>query len=142
MASPIMPTRLARIAAPGPFAAFIAQGADLSAGLWCIGHMAPRPCPHVHSTACGSDAVIHNATGTRATIPTWQQSQIAVTGPSTRRKCVIEATLFPEAEAVNEVSDIDYFYALRLAGEPAAVEDIHLHPALPFTLRAGVQFSR
>jgi hypothetical protein len=39
------------------------------------------------------------------------------------------------------VSDIDYFYASRLAGGPAAVEDIHLHLALPFTLRAGVQFS-
>ena len=40
-----------------------------------------------------------------------------------------------------EVSDIDYFYASRLPGEPEAVEDIHRHPALPFTVRRGVQFS-
>jgi hypothetical protein len=41
----------------------------------------------------------------------------------------------------DQVSDIDYFYASRLAGEPEAVDDVHLHPALPLTVRAGVQFS-
>lgn len=40
-----------------------------------------------------------------------------------------------------KVSDIDYYYASRLADEPGAIEDIHLHPALPFTVRVGVQFS-
>jgi hypothetical protein len=40
-----------------------------------------------------------------------------------------------------DVSEIDYFYASRLAGEPDAVEDVHLHPALPFSVRMGVQFS-
>jgi hypothetical protein len=40
-----------------------------------------------------------------------------------------------------EVSDIDYFYASRLPDEPEEVEDIHLHPAPPFTVRLGVQFS-
>jgi outer membrane receptor protein involved in Fe transport len=40
------------------------------------------------------------------------------------------------------VSDIDYFYASRLPGEPAAgIEDIHSHPALPRTARFGVQWS-
>ena len=39
-----------------------------------------------------------------------------------------------------EVSDIDYFYASRLAGEPAGgVEDIHTHPALPRTARLAMQ---
>lgn len=39
-----------------------------------------------------------------------------------------------------DVSDIDYYYASRLPGEPAGgVEDIHTHPALPFTLRATLQ---
>ena len=34
-------------------------------------------------------------------------------------------------------SDIDYFYASRLPGEPArGVDDIHFHPTLPRTLRA------
>jgi hypothetical protein len=41
-----------------------------------------------------------------------------------------------------EVSDIDYFYASRLPGEPAeGVEDIHLHPALPRSARLALQFS-
>jgi len=41
-----------------------------------------------------------------------------------------------------DVSDIDYFYASRLTGEPAGgVEDIHTHPALPRSVRAGFQFS-
>jgi hypothetical protein len=35
-------------------------------------------------------------------------------------------------------SDIDYYYASRLPGEPAGgVNDIHAHPALPRTVRAG-----
>ena len=41
-----------------------------------------------------------------------------------------------------EVSDIDYFYASRLPGEPAeGVEDIHTHPALPRSARVGLQLS-
>jgi hypothetical protein len=33
-------------------------------------------------------------------------------------------------------SDIDYFYASRLSGEPlGGVDDIHFHPALPRTAR-------
>ena len=35
-------------------------------------------------------------------------------------------------------SDIDYYYASRLPGEPAGgVNDIHAHPALPRTVRVG-----
>ena len=56
---------------------------------------------------------------------------------SSRSRLVLEGFNLFDAE----VSDIDYFYASRLAGEVAAIDDIHLHPALPFTLRAGVQFS-
>ena len=41
-----------------------------------------------------------------------------------------------------KVSDIDYFYASRLPGEPpGGVEDIHLHPALPRSARVGIHFS-
>jgi hypothetical protein len=40
-----------------------------------------------------------------------------------------------------DVSDIDYFYGSRLAGEPAeGVEDIHTHPAIPRSARLGLQF--
>ena len=36
-------------------------------------------------------------------------------------------------------SDVDYYYASRLPGEPAAgVADIHLHPTLPRTARIGL----
>ena len=41
-----------------------------------------------------------------------------------------------------EVSDIDYFYASRLPGEPAdGFEDIHFHPALPRSARLGIQLT-
>jgi outer membrane receptor protein involved in Fe transport len=34
------------------------------------------------------------------------------------------------------VSDIDYYFASRLPGEPlGGVEDIHMHPAVPRTVR-------
>ena len=40
------------------------------------------------------------------------------------------------------VSDIDYFYASRLPGEPTdGLEDVHTHPALPRSARIGIQFS-
>ena len=36
-------------------------------------------------------------------------------------------------------SDIDYYYASRLPGEPAGgVDDIHLHPTLPRTARLSL----
>jgi outer membrane receptor protein involved in Fe transport len=40
-----------------------------------------------------------------------------------------------------EVSDIDYYFASRLPGEPiGGVEDIHVHPAVPRTLRLSMIF--
>ena len=233
-----MPVMAVRTALPGRFAACIAQESDSPVGLWCIGHMAPAPWPHVHSTPWGSAATIHSANGARAIVPTWQEIQIAVTGASTRRSCDIKETIAPEHGPVkglcrqaqayrcalaertalggrltyrrlghffdrhtesalgiqlrrdwldpvglyptqarqrrsttredevgqtmtglyaqtetgpSQPADRDrvgqlraalpYFYASRLPNEPEPVEDIHLHPALPFTVRAGVQFS-
>jgi outer membrane receptor protein involved in Fe transport len=40
-----------------------------------------------------------------------------------------------------EVSDIDYFYASQLRGEPTPVADIHTHPAIPRTARLTAQFA-
>jgi hypothetical protein len=38
-----------------------------------------------------------------------------------------------------EVSDIDYYFASRLPGEPVGgIEDIHVHPAVPRTLRVSM----
>lgn len=57
---------------------------------------------------------------------------------SSRARVVLEAFNLFDAT----VSDIDYFYASRLPGEPlGGVEDIHLHPALPRSARVGLQFS-
>jgi outer membrane receptor protein involved in Fe transport len=57
---------------------------------------------------------------------------------SAKARAVLEAFNLFDAK----VSDIDYFYASRLAGEPAdGIEDIHLHPALPRSARIGIQFS-
>jgi outer membrane receptor protein involved in Fe transport len=42
--------------------------------------------------------------------------------------------LFDEA-----VSDIDYYFASRLPGEPlGGVQDIHFHPAVPRTVRVSL----
>ena len=41
-----------------------------------------------------------------------------------------------------KASDIDYFYASRLKGEPAAgVDDIHFHPVEPRSLRVTLTTS-
>jgi len=40
-----------------------------------------------------------------------------------------------------KVSDIDYFFTSRLRHEPAPVEDIHFHPAIPRSARVGVRLS-
>lgn len=48
--------------------------------------------------------------------------------------------LFNLADA--RVADIDYYYTSRLPGEPASgVDDIHTHPALPRSIRAGIQLT-
>ncbi|MEO8075341.1 MAG: hypothetical protein ABI818_03365 [Acidobacteriota bacterium] len=90
-----MPTNVVSLAVPEPSAAFIAQLVVPAAVLWCIGHhiAAPAPCPQVHSAACGSAARFHIATGTSATVPTWQNNQIAVSGASTRRSSAMGSTL-------------------------------------------------
>ena len=40
-----------------------------------------------------------------------------------------------------EVSDIDYFFESRLRDEPAPVEDIHFHAAIPRSARMGLRVS-
>jgi outer membrane receptor protein involved in Fe transport len=57
---------------------------------------------------------------------------------SSKARIVLEAFNVFDAK----VSDIDYFYASRLVGEPAdGVDDLHIHPALPRSARLGIQFS-
>ncbi len=70
--------------------------------------------------------------------------------PTTLWNGEIGYTLSPTARLVMEgfnlldakVSDIDYFYASRLPGEPdGGVEDVHTHPALPRSLRVTLHLS-
>ena len=57
-------------------------------------------------------------------------------GTSWRGTCASTVDIFNLLNARD--SDIDYYYASRLPGEPAGgVNDIHSHPALPRTVRVG-----
>jgi hypothetical protein len=55
---------------------------------------------------------------------------------SARTRLALEAFNVLDAKA----SDIDYFYGSRLRGEPAAgIDDVHVHPALPRTVRVNLR---
>ena len=59
-----------------------------------------------------------------------------VLGLTARTKVVLDAFNLFDSKA----SDIDYFYRSRLPSEPLdGVDDLHTHPALPRTVRIGVQ---
>jgi hypothetical protein len=92
-------------------------------GSFRVRHFGPRP-------------LVEDATVTSRSTTLWN----GVVGyrVSAKARIVLEAFNIFDAK----VSDIDYFYASRLPGEPATgVEDIHLHPALPRSARMGIQFS-
>ncbi len=56
------------------------------------------------------------------------------------RKARVVLELFNIFDA--EVSDIDYFYASRLPGEPReGIEDVHTHPALPRSARIALHLT-
>jgi hypothetical protein len=86
-------------------------------------HFGPRPLIEDGSVKSKSTSLINGEIGYRF---------------SNRYRLVLEAfNLFD-----SEVSDIDYFYASRLPGEPAeGVDDIHLHPALPRSARLSLRVS-
>jgi hypothetical protein len=88
-----------------------------------VRHFGPRPLVEDGSITSKSTTIWNGEAGYRL---------------SSKARLVVEGfNLFN-----SEVSDIDYFYASRLTGEPAeGVEDIHMHPALPRSARVGVQFS-
>jgi hypothetical protein len=88
-----------------------------------VRHFGPRPLIEDASVKSKSTTIWHGEVGYRM---------------SRRARVVLEAFNLFNAE----VSDIDYFYTSRLAGEPAeGVGDIHTHPALPRSARIGLQFS-
>ena len=58
-------------------------------------------------------------------------------GYQAAKKVRIVADVFNVANEA--VSDIDYYFASRLPGEPlGGVDDIHFHPAVPRTVRVGL----
>jgi outer membrane receptor protein involved in Fe transport len=88
-----------------------------------VRHFGPRPLIEDASVTSKSTTIWNGEVGYRL---------------SRKARLVMEAFNIFDAE----VADIDYFYASRLPGEPAGgVEDIHTHPALPRSVRVGVQFS-
>jgi hypothetical protein len=88
-----------------------------------VRHFGPRPLVEDASVSSKSTTLWNGEVGYRL---------------SRKARFVLEAFNLFDAE----VSDIDYFYASRLPGEPAdGIEDIHLHPALPRSARIGIQFS-
>jgi hypothetical protein len=88
-----------------------------------VRHFGPRPLIEDASVTSNSTTIWNGEVGYRL---------------SNKARLVLEAFNLFDAE----VSDIDYFYASRLPGEPAdGIDDIHLHPALPRSARIGIQFS-
>ena len=88
-----------------------------------VRHFGPRPLIEDGSVNSKSTTIWNGEVGYRL---------------SSKARLVLEAFNLFDAN----VSDIDYFYASRLPGEPAdGVEDIHAHPALPRSARIGIQFS-
>ena len=88
-----------------------------------VRHFGPRPLIEDASVTSKSTTIWNGEVGYRL---------------SSKARLVLETFNLFDAE----VSDIDYFYASRLPGEPSeGVEDIHTHPALPRSARLGVQFS-
>jgi hypothetical protein len=61
----------------------------------------------------------------------------AQVGYTFRKRVTLKLDVFNLFDA--RISDVDYFYASRLPGEPAeGMEDIHFHPMEPLTIRLGV----
>ena len=88
-----------------------------------VRHFGPRPLVEDASVNSTSTTIWNGEVGYRL---------------SNNARLVVEAFNLFDAD----VSDIDYFYASRLPGEPAGgVEDVHTHPALPRSIRLGIQVS-
>jgi hypothetical protein len=87
-----------------------------------VRHFGPRPLIEDGSVVSPSTTVWNGEAGYRL---------------SSRVRLVVEAFNIFNAS----VSDIDYFYTSRLPGEPLeGIDDIHTHPALPRSVRIGIQF--
>ncbi len=86
-------------------------------------HFGPRPLIEDGSVKSESTSIINGEAGYRF---------------SEQVRVVLTAFNIFDAEA----SDIDYFYTSRLPGEPlGGIDDIHLHPALPRSVRVSLRLT-
>jgi hypothetical protein len=110
---------------PGAVSTVMAMGATVERGHWSSSvrwrYFGPRPLIEDDSVQSKATSLMNAQTGYRLT---------------TRMMATID--IFNLANATD--SDIDYFYTSRLSGEPAGgIDDLHMHPALPRTVRAGIK---
>ncbi len=83
-------------------------------------YFGPRPLTEDDSVRSGATAIVNLQAGYKVT---------------PRIRFLVDIFNLFDAED----SDIDYYYASRLPGEPGGgVEDIHFHPTIPFTARLGL----
>jgi hypothetical protein len=88
-----------------------------------VRHIGPRPLVENNSVTSASTTIWNGEAGFNA---------------SNSVRLVLSAFNLFDAE----VSDVDYYYASRLPGEPGeGVKDIHTHPAVPRSARLVLQFS-
>jgi hypothetical protein len=85
-------------------------------------HFGPRPLIEDNSVSSKQTSIVNGEVGYKF---------------SDRLRLVLEAFNVFDAE----VSDIDYFFESRLRDEPAPVEDIHFHAAIPRSARLGLRVS-
>lgn len=108
---------------PGAIERTASAGAVYDTSSWFAGlrlrHFGARPLIEDNSVRSASSTLVNLETGVRFT----RQIEVALS----------VLNLFDR-----DVSDIDYFYASQLASEPAPVDDIHIHPAEPRTLRLAL----
>ena len=108
---------------PGAIERVASVGVSLDRGDWFGGlrlrYFGPRPLIEDNSVRSGSSTLVNLRAGYRIN----RNLQVSYVLNLLDRK----------------VSDIEYFYESRLAGEVVSVEDIHLHPAEPRMLRLSVR---
>jgi len=85
-------------------------------------HFGPRPLIEDNSVTSRSTSIVNGEVGYKF---------------SDRLRLRLEGFNLFDAE----VSDIDYFFESRLRDEPAPVEDLHFHAAIPRSVRAALQVS-
>jgi TonB dependent receptor/Carboxypeptidase regulatory-like domain/TonB-dependent Receptor Plug Domain len=99
--------------------------AAVSAGIFGglrLRHFGPRPLLEDNSVQSKSTSIVNGEIG-------YQFSH--------RIRLIVEGFNLLDAE----VSDIDYFFESRLRDEPAPVEDIHFHAAIPRSARVALRVS-